>query len=262
MTASYCLGRKNEPLSTPFTDVANEIWETTLDIISSKKIHWRVMIARAGVMDPSELEFWTGLAATESNAQINLTLITVQTDPSLRMLPPSITLSPTQNGNQAVITPVSTPQAPSIVSPDTASTPVRDTNNNVGTPGENSTEPENDARLIDYTDQSWGAVLSHRLNNSNSLLEINPALISGYLIKRGGTNSDDPPIVIEVNIVHSEVIGNPRTFHEGLLREILGYYRGLGTLARVRGVVDPVKDIRPWHIAAAQKAVKALYVLM
>lgn len=262
MTASYCLGRKNEPLSTPFSDVANEIWETTLDVISSKKIHWRIMIVRAGVMDPSELDFWTGLAATESNAQINLTLITVQTDPSLRLLPPSITLSPSRNGNQAIITPVSTPQAPSIVSPDTANTPVRDTNNNAGTPGENSMEPENDARLIDYTDQSWGSVLAHRLNNSNSLLEINPALISGYLIKRGGTNSDDTPVVMEVNIVHSEVIGNPRTFHESLLREILGYYRGLGTLARVRGVVDPVKDIRPWHIAAAQKAVKALYMLM
>ena len=36
----------------------------------------------------------------------------------------------------------------------------------------------------------------------------------------------------------------------------------LGTLARVRGVVDSVKDVRPWHIVAAEKAVKALYVLM
>ena len=191
-----------------------------------------VMIARAGVMDPSELEMWTGLAATESNAQINLTLITVQTDPSLRLLPPSITLSPAQNGqngNQA-ITPVSTPQAPSTMSPDTASTPAREPANITGTPGHDPTEPEYDARLIDYTEQSWGAVLSYRLSNSNSLLEINPALISGYLIKRGGTNTDDPPIVMEVNIVHSEVMGNPRTFHEGLLREILGYYRGLGTL--------------------------------
>lgn len=262
MTASYCLGRKNEPISTPFSDIANEIWETTLDIISNKKIHWRIMITRLGVMDPSELEFWTGLAATESDAQINLTLITVQTDPSLRLLPPSVTLSPNTNSTQAVITPVSTPQAPSIVSPDTASTPVRDTNTNAGTPSENPTEPDSDARLIDFTDQNWGVVLGHRLNNSNSLLDINAALISGYLIKRGGTNSDDPPIVMEVNIVHSEVIGNPRTFHEGLLRELLGYYRGLGTLARVRGVVDPVKDVRPWHIAAAEKAVKALYMLM
>jgi mediator of RNA polymerase II transcription subunit 13 len=317
MTASYCLGRKNEPVSMLFSDVANEIWETTMDIISAKKIHWRVMITRVGVMDPSEIEFWAGLQSTESEAQINLTLITVQTDPSLQLLPPCITLSPTSNAAQSVITPVSTPQAiqssvvspdqsqstpqaiqssiaspdqsqstpqaiqssiaspdqsqstpqaiqSSIVSPDQSQStpPARDAGGSAPTPLENSAELDADARLIDYTDQSWGAVLAHRLNNSNSLLELEPALISGYLIKRGGTNPEDPPIVMEVNIVYSEVVGNPRTFHEGLLREILGYYRGLGTLARVRGVVDSVKDIRPWHIAAVEKAVKALYTLM
>ena len=264
MTASYCLGRKNEPISMPFSDVANEIWETTMDIISAKKIHWRVMITRVGVMDPSEIEFWAGLQSTESEAQINLTLLTVQTDPSLRLLPPSITLSPTSNAAQSAITPVSTPQAmqTSIVSPENATPPSRDTGGNAATPGENPAEPDADARLVDYTDQSWGAVLAHRLSNSNSLLELSPALISGYLLKRGGTNLDDPPIVMEVNIVYSEVVGNPRIYHEVLLREILGYYRGLGTLARVRGAVDPVKDVRPWHIAAAEKAVKALYMLM
>jgi len=257
MTASYCLGRKNEPISRPFSEIANEIWETTLDFVSHKKIHWRIMIARVGVMDPSEIDFWIGLASTEANAQLSLTLITVQTDPSLRLLPPALTLTPNGNSAQST-TPVSTPQQ-SIVSPENTTTPARDAN--AAAPHE-PFEPDANARLIDFTDQSWGAVLSHRLNNSNSLLELNPALISGYLIKRGGTNNDDPPILIEVNIVHSEVGGNPRTFHEILLREILGYYRGLATLARVRGVVDPVKDGRPWHIAAAEKAVKALYMLM
>ena len=191
MTASYCLGRKNEPTSMPFSDVANEIWETTLDIISSKKIHWRIMITRVGVMDPSEIELWTGLASTESGAQTNLTLITVQTDPSLRLLSPPVTLSLPSNTAQSIVTPVSTPQAPQtlIVSPDNATPPVRDAGPSAATPGENLVEPDSDARLIDYTDQSWGAVLGHRLNNSNSLLELNPALISGYLIKRGGNES-------------------------------------------------------------------------
>ncbi|KAH8601156.1 mediator complex subunit 13 C-terminal-domain-containing protein [Bisporella sp. PMI_857] len=258
MTASYCLGRKNEPISTPFSVVANEIWETTLDYISKKKVHWRLMIARVGVMEPSEIDFWTGLAATESDAQINLTLLTVQTDPSVNLLPPHITLTPNTNAPQSIVTPVSTPQA-SILSPEAASTPSRD--NPAGVAFGDPVEPDSDARLIDFTDQSWGAVLSHRLNNSNSLLELNPTLISGYLVKRGGANLDDPPVAMEVNIVHCEVSGNPRTFHEGLLKEILIYYRSLGTLARARGMVDAIKDIRPWHIAAAEKAVKALYML-
>ncbi len=262
MTASYCLGRKNEPISVPFTDVANEIWETTLQVISSIKIHWRVIIARVGVMDTSEIEFWTGLASTESNAKVSLTLLTVQTDPSLRLLPTPVTLVPGITAVQTVITPVSTPQAlQSIVSPENAATPAREVPS-ASTPVEVPVEPDSDARLADFTDQSWGAILSHRLNNSNSLMETNLALISGYLIKRGGLNCDDPPIVMEVNIVHSEVVGNPRTFHESLLREVLVYYRGLGTLARTRGVADAFKDVRPWHIAAAEKAVKSLYMLM
>jgi mediator of RNA polymerase II transcription subunit 13, fungi type len=263
MTASYCLGRKNEPISMPFSEVANEIWATTLDFIASKKIHWRIMIARVGVMDQSEVDFWTTLASAESDAQFSLTLIAVQTDPSLRLLPASITLIPNASSATSVATPVSTPQAlqSSMVSPGDAATPAREIAS-AATPIDGPAEPDSDSRLIDYTDQSWGAVLSHRLNNSNSLMELNPALISGYLLKRGGVNSDDPPIIMEVNILYSEVVGNPRTFHEGLLREILGYYRGLGTLARVRGLVDSVEDVRPWHIAAAEKAVKALYMLM
>ncbi|QSZ36148.1 hypothetical protein DSL72_007273 [Monilinia vaccinii-corymbosi] len=272
MTASYCLGRKNEPFTLPFGNIANEIWETTLNLISSKKVHWRVIIAKTSVMAQSEIDFWTDLASTESNAQISLTLVTVHTDPSLRVLPPQIKIPPPSMAtiSHPATTPVSTPQASqsSLFSPDNPSTPSRDSTN-APTPPAPSTatpavppEPDQNSRLIDLTDRTWGAILSHRLNNSNSLLELNPALISGYLIKSGGTGIHDPPIVIEVNIIHAEVSGNPRTFHDSLLREILGYYRGLATLARARGVVHPVNDGRPWHVAAAEKAIKALYMLV
>ncbi|TAQ85982.1 hypothetical protein B7494_g5690 [Chlorociboria aeruginascens] len=209
MSASYCLGRKNEPISMPFSDVANEIWETTLGVVSKKKIHWRIMIAKAGIMDQSEMNFWTGLASPESGVDVSLTLITVQTDPSLRLLPDHVTIPPPAvQESQSVITPVSTPQGPqsSLFSPDGPNTPSRESAANAQTPVDTPAENDSDSRLIDYTDQSWGAVLSHRLNNSNSLLELNPALISGYLIKRGGTDVDDPPVVMEVNIVHSDVI--------------------------------------------------------
>ncbi|KAG4032656.1 hypothetical protein MFRU_006g01250 [Monilinia fructicola] len=272
MTASYCLGRKNEPFTLLFTDVANEIWETTLNLISSKKVHWRIIIAKTAVMEQSEIDFWTGLASTESNAQISLTLVTVHTDPSLRILPPQVKIPPPSMATTShpTTTPVSTPQASqsSIFSPDNPSTPSRDSTN-APTPPAPSTanpaaplEPDQNSRLIDLTDRTWGAILSHRLNNSNSLLELNPALISGYLLKSSGTGTDDSPIVIEVNIINTELLGHPRTFHDSLLREILGYYRGLATLARVRGVVHPVNDGRPWHIAAAEKATKALYMLV
>ncbi|KAI9742990.1 MAG: mediator of RNA polymerase II transcription subunit 13 [Claussenomyces sp. TS43310] len=266
LTASYCLGRKDEPLTTTFASVAEEIWDTTLEIISTRKVNWRIIIARCGVMTPPEVDFWKALASTETNAQVSMTLVTIDTNPSLHLLPPQISLPPSTLSTQSATytTPVSTPSA-SIVSPEqsgNASTPARDgAPVNAATPSESQPElkTEADAILIDLTEQSWGAVLSHSLNNSNSLLELNPALVSGYLIKRGGIAVEDAPVVMEVNIVHSEV--NPRVY-EALLREILSFYRGLATLARARGVVDPVKDGRPWHIAAAEKGVNMLYMLM
>jgi mediator of RNA polymerase II transcription subunit 13 len=276
MTASYCLGRRNTPLTTALTDVANEIWETTLEIISDCKVQWRIMIAKSGVMEPSEIEFWKGLVATERNKdQITLTLVTVDTSPSLTLIPPPVSIPPSILATHSSVysTPVSTPQ-PFMVSPEqsgNASTPARDSGNiNAPTPGESNAELriDSDATLVDVTDQTWGVVLSHRLNNSNSLLEFMPTLASGYLIKRSGPGQTDIPVVIEVNIVLHEIQGKvihhevPVKTFEPLLREILGLYRGLATLARVRGVVDAAKDARPWHIAAAEKAVTALYMLM
>jgi mediator of RNA polymerase II transcription subunit 13 len=133
---------------------------------------------------------------------------------------------------------------------------------NATTPGgENSaTESDADTTLVDVTDTTWGAVVSHRLNNSSSLTELSPAIQSGYLIKRSGVRPEDPPVAMEVNVIHSEG-NNPRAY-EALLREMLNYFRGLGTLARLRGVVDRETDVRPWHVAAAEKGVKALYQLM
>ncbi|KAL2755617.1 hypothetical protein ACRALDRAFT_2122302 [Sodiomyces alcalophilus JCM 7366] len=271
MTASYSLGRKGRPLSGQFTDIANEIWETTHDLISRWKVHWRVIIAKCGHMEQSEMEFWVALAQTESQASISLTLITVDTDPSLQLIPPAIK-APVTAATSFYTTPVSTPQPTSHHSPDQSgapATPMKDPSQGAATPGGTlggnvdggmSSEPaEGDAILIDLTDQTWGAVLSHRLGSSNAAGCLDSALVSGYLIKRGGPNAEEPPVAMEVNIIHSD--GHPRA-HEALLREMLHKFRGLGTLARARGMVDRETDVRPWHIAAAEKGVRALYLLM
>lgn len=255
MTACYCLGRRNRILSTSFGRVASEIWETTMDFISDVKVNRRIIIAKVGVMDSSEIEIWTGLASKEIKCQINLILVTTKSDPSLRMLrfPHSLgSKPPTIHSPTGTLSSVHQGVQQSSSSSENHNSNIVDIHN----------EPDINARIIDSTDQTWGAILSHRLNNSNSLVEINLALISGYLIKRGGKNLEDSPSVLEVNIIYGEIFGNPRTFHESLLKEILGYYRGLGTLARVRGIVDPIHDIRPWHIAAVEKATHALWTLM
>ncbi|KAK1831068.1 mediator of RNA polymerase II transcription subunit 13 [Podospora conica] len=262
-TASYCLGMRGRRISTSLADVLYEIWETTSDFISTCKVHWRVVITKCGPMDQQEADLWTQFAHLEPKGALSLVLMTVDTNPSLQLVPPSIRV-PLNTPSVFYTTPVSTPQASSILSPDQGGSQPTPMGMNPPTPGggdgnASSDMPDADATLVDILDTTWGAVLSHRLNNSTSLTELNPSLASGYLIKRCGPRAEDALVAMEVNIVHME--GSPRGF-EVQLREMLGIFRALGTLARARGVVDREGDVRPWHVAAAEKAVRALSQLM
>lgn len=261
MTASYCLGRKGKPLSRSFTDVAHEIWTTTHDLTSIWKVHWRIVITKVGSMDQQEISDWITLAQTEIKSSVTLALLTVDTDPSLQLIPAIPRVSTTAQ-SAFYSTPVSTPQ-PSTMSPEQVGNPPtpKGALTSASTPGAdpNAADPDGDASLVDVTDTTWGAVVSHRLNTSPSLTDPSPALISGYLIRRGGGRADDPPAVLEVNVLHCD--GNPRV-HEMLLREMLSVFRGLGTIARVRSVTEKEGDVRPWHVAAVEKGVRALYQLM
>lgn len=256
-TASYCLGRKDRPQSRSMNEVAHEIWESTLDLISAWKVHWRIIITKCGPMDQQEIEFWADLARTEIKLQVTMLLMTVDTNPSLQLIPPVVKLP--QASVPFYTTPVSTPQA-NIVSPEQSATPATPANATAATPGgEAGGDSESDAVLADVTDQTWGAIVGHRLNNSVGVTELYPALVSGYLIKRTGARVEDVPMAMEVNLVHTESL--PRSY-EPLLREMLSYFRGLATLSRARGMVPRETDVRPWHIAAAEKAARAMYLLM
>jgi len=269
MTASYCLGRRGKPLSNPLEEITREIWDTTHDLVSTCKVHWRVIVTKCGPMEQNEIDGWIALAQSETKASMSLTLMTVDTNPSLQLIPPAPKI-PVTTTAAFYTTPVSTPQPVSTVSPEQSGgnppTPSMTSNsmNTATTPGagdtNTTTEPEADATLVDVTDTTWGAVVAHRLNNSPSLTELNPAVASGYLVKRSGPRPEDPPVAMEVNVIHSEG-NNPRAY-EVVLREMLMYFRGLATLARLRGVTDRETDCRPWHVAAAEKGARALYQLL
>ncbi|KAK3995785.1 mediator of RNA polymerase II transcription subunit 13 [Cladorrhinum sp. PSN332] len=261
MTASYCLGRRNKALMRHPQEIFSEIWETTYDLISATKVHWRVIITKSGAMDQHEADMWINLAQSEARVSVSLALMTVDTNPSLQLIPPPIKMNP--SAPMFYTTPVSTPQ-PSMVSPDPSG------NGNPSTPGPNtpgggdggpsqSQDPGIDETLVDVTDTTWGVVVSHRLNNSLSLTDLNPALASGYLVKRSGPRPEDPLALMELNVIYSD---NSRVIHDYLLKEMMIYFRGLGTLARVRGMIEKENDVRPWHVAAVEKAVKVLSVLM
>lgn len=186
---SYNLGTR------AFSEIAREIWNTTIEILSARRVTWRVCIAKAGVMDREEFETWVFLASCPTQLNLFITLLTVDTNPPLKFTPtmqPSTQQSTTSTtAHGATNTPGSTPQAG--VSPDPHGlTPA-------ATPSaENAQDSSNDpeARLVDITDESWGVILSHRLHNTHSTVEFRPCLISGLLIKRGlSSNPTQPPTV-------------------------------------------------------------------
>jgi mediator of RNA polymerase II transcription subunit 13 len=334
---SYYLGTRM------FREIAKEIWQTTIEILQSRRVNWRVCIAKAGVLEREELETWVFLISCPTQINVFVTLLTtVDTDPPYQFTPRMPTPSPS-TGTGAT-TPGSTPQAgvsPSDPGPGLtpAATPAADP-----TTTDPTTDPE--ARLVDITDDTWGIILAHRLHNSHSTTQFSPALISGLLVKRGETlqtsnniahpipDPEQGPIVLAVNFLWIGAVGssrnvannlpfpastssstvttssssssaatssdlpspggsnlpnpyanNPgtpqspgpgqegqrsttslmwtptpqtRTTAEGLLKEVLGQFRALGLLAKLRGMRGTRNGSVPWHVAAAKRGVEGL----
>lgn len=276
MTTSYCLGRRDRPLTRSITEIIQQIWETTMDHIHFARVHWRVVVTKCSPMEQQEIDYWASLQQSETYANVSLTLLTVDTNPSLQLIPPAQRIQ-IPSAALSANSPASTPQASSVLSPDQSGlgppTPIgtgpsTSANDNTTTANNNNTtDSDADATLIDQLDMTWAVIAAHRLNNSTSLTELNHALASGYLVKRGGPKLEDVPVTMEVNVIHCEGTNMPQPHqyprvYEALLKEMLSHFRGLGTLARARGVVDRETDVRPWHVAAAEKAVRALYLLM
>ncbi|KAJ4293728.1 hypothetical protein N0V88_005236 [Collariella sp. IMI 366227] len=178
--ASYCLGRRDRPLSRRIDDAIREIWDTTQELISSCKVHWRVIITKCGPMDQAEIDLWSNKAQVETRSTISLVLLT-----------PSSVLSPDQSGNAP---PPRSPPPPPRPAATLRFLHLRQPSSETDT-----------TTLLDTTETTHGVVLSHRLNNSPSLTDLNPALASGYLVKRSGPRQDDAPVAMEVNVGAGDV---------------------------------------------------------
>jgi len=201
------------------------------------------------------------LADDSDTGALTLVLLAVDPCPPLSILPADLELTTNNPNTQAALytTPISTPQ-PIILSPEQAvpaATPASGNGPiNALTPTDNVIDIDPDSSLIDVTDETWGVVLGHRIHNTMSLTDRRPGLASGYLIKRAGRQDEDGMVAMCVNLLHIDQPYTPQ------LREILAVYRGLGTLARLKGLADPIRSVIPWHVAAAVKAQEVLSSVM
>ena len=191
-----------------------------------------------------------------------VTLLAVDEHPTLQLSPCVGTASNPLIPTPA--TPVSTPAA-NTVSPEQsgyASTPgAAPIAASLQTPGVTLYDHDNDARLVDITEEAWGVVTGLPLSDPDIVVPgstptLCPALVSGYLIKRAGARDEDGLLSLAVDIVHAS---KPTPV---LMKDVLVMYRSLGTLARSRGVIDPVEGVLPWHLAIAKKSYASVQALM
>ncbi|KAL4739622.1 mediator complex subunit 13 C-terminal-domain-containing protein [Aspergillus similis] len=267
-TMSYCLRFRNSSASRTLSSVRSEIWAATRDIMDKSQARWRVIIVNTDNVDQDEYDTWLNLADQYNKSRsvaVELVILSVNTAFDLFLSPPPSPLSMSLLNPQTSSTPIATPlPSGSILSPDgpgNAPTPPGGANApaNALTPTDSLLESESESLLVDICDESWCVLLSHRLNGTLHLTEYRPALASGYLVRRRGTTDADGAYTMNVNLLFTQ---RPSTHYETILREIIGMYRDLATLARVRGTRIVQNGTLPWHIATAMRAQETLsYVL-
>ncbi|KAJ5125883.1 Mediator complex subunit Med13 [Penicillium atrosanguineum] len=235
-TMSYCLRYRSKGAARTVAEVRNEIWATTKHIMEKFQARWRVVLVNTEPMDQDDIEGWSVLADQVNKMRpgsLELTMVTVITTPDLTLEAPTSTMTTAVLNPHFSSTPVSTPNpSASIASPEqSGNAPTPSATYNAPTPTEPSIEPDTDVVLTDISDESWAVILSHRLNSSPHLTEFRPALASGYLLRRKGTTDGEGVFSMTVNLVYSQ---RPSSSHGSTLRETLGMYRDLASLARAR----------------------------
>jgi mediator of RNA polymerase II transcription subunit 13 len=207
---------------------------------------------------------WTGLADQYNKSRpgsLELAILFVNTIPDLILEPPIAPMSMAVFNPLSSSTPVSTPNpSNSIASPEQSGNAATPSSGgpapySAPIPTEMSLETDSEAALTDICDESWLAVLSHRLNSSAHLTDFRPALSSGYLLRRKGATDEDGVFALAANLIYSN---RPPPAHDNVLKDTLSMYRDMATLARVKGIRCVQSNTLPWHIATALRAQELL----
>ena len=257
--AAYWIGRDSDKPWQPFIDIFREIIETTRDMLRPPSRMWEIFVGKLGRMFTDELSCRfadTGLIAITNDCSLawklalsemetssfTFAFVTVEAEPSLQFSLPSKANVKAIAGFSILETPAPTPDG-SGHSPDAQTS--------APTPGPTGFDQEADARLLDVRDETWVLLPSANLGDPNLPSKFCRAQSRAYLLKQAGAGEEDGLLPLAVNAVHG---GDT----EEWLLEVLGMYRDLATLARVRNITDSVIGILPLHVAAASKAYAAL----
>ena len=263
-TASFCLARAE------YHSVLSTVRNWTASMMPDKST-WRLIVARLGSFNPRERIIWTEIVAPH----VALTMLDLSLHSPVYTIPTTETpLDPTASTitqpqptctGSSFLTPVSTPQAtPQTVSPDAHGHTAP-----LNAPTPDATDPsatDPDAQLLDSRDETWALILPFSVTHAPDPYVPKRVLASGVLLRRGEVrvNKPLPSLGIDIieNLAPKTAVGQtswlmPRSA-EGVLREVLGWYRGLALMARLRGVKGAKDGILPWHVGIAVAGARGL----
>ncbi|KAJ5173133.1 Mediator complex subunit Med13 [Penicillium capsulatum] len=259
-STSYCLRHRSGGPTRAIAEVRNEIWTATKRIVERIPGRCKIVLVNSEPADSDEVETWANLVEQQNKIRpgsIEFHMVTVNTTPDLVL--ESLTSPMSTNVlNAHFSSPSASTPNPNmnIASPEqsgNAATP--NAAYNALTPTEPSAEPDSEVVLTDIYDESWAVVLSHRLSSSPHVTEFRPALASGYLLRRKGTSDGDGVLSMAVNLIFSQ---RSSSSHDSILKDVLGMYRDLASLARARGLRSVQGNTLPWHIATALRSQELL----
>ena len=266
-TGAYQYSANYDASDHELEEVLDDIWDTTLEIISARYVRWRIFIAKVGV-DPllpalasgsrkgisaEETGIWNKVLSDQDRdaVEVSPTLLLVDPDPDTIISPPSISI------------PSSAPNSPSTAKGFAV-----------------AMEPiDPSAQLVDITDTTHGILLAYPQNISPSNPNHESALASGFLMRHGAADRGAdyelcgvhvvllPGRILQANEKDSkDAAARGRGRAREVLREVLVKFRGLALLARYQldGLPSCNDDERtrkgtaPWHVVTADRSAKGL----
>ena len=251
--------------------IVTEIWETileTLDMSEARKLRWRIIITKTGVLLQDELAIWKQCFSKSDRPNVSLTLLSVNTTPKFslsmkELSEPKVHPQPTTQSSPVanLSSPIATPTA-------SAPTPTPEANATTTMSGPDS-DPS--ARLTDPTHQSWVLILAFQPNTA-SIGTYSPSLASGLLLKRREPSNAVAPACMQVNLMHMEYgkdmkrrlslglvcakgtlipgpgVDSQQHTRNEILKDAMRMFRNLVSLGRARGELGK-DDTRPLHVA-------------
>lgn len=242
----------------PIDDIIKDMWSVSQDLMAKQRYKWRLVASRVGAIEAPEANAWMSVSnsqPTNGTTRCSLFLLSVELNPTLRVFPQSDHPKAAQN---AYSTPTSNP--PDVTSPEqvvaATPTPGGSAFNAPTPPDQFDHNAENDLSIIDPSEESWAVVLPYGQNMSREIMEMRPAIASGYLVTRIGTKEEDGVRILGMHLVFPspDPAATSQGQREEELTEFMGHFRGLATLAAARGLSVTV----PWHIHTAVSGARAL----